>query len=248
MDDSFIFLKDRRKGDLKIMAKLIGIFILLFTTKFLAGQETLFVDYSQIKQNIESKKSEFYYPVLLERFNAFDSTLTSKDYMHIYYGFAYQDAYLNMRPDEAILSELLESENFEKLTTECEKILQVNPVSLKANDFLGYALFETGKPEAEWQKYQNRYRAIRRAIASSGDGQSCETALKVIYVSDEYNMLYTYFDVEKIHSRRLVSQSGLCDYFEIEPTQYLQSKEVYFDISVSLLRTQELFDKKATVK
>ncbi len=230
------------------MVRLIGTVILLFTTKFLLGQEDLLVDYSIIKQNIQNKNSAFYYPALLERFNAFDSTLTTEDYMHIYYGFAYQDAYLNNQPDEAILTKLMESENFEKLIVECEKILRVNPVSLKANDFMGYALFETGSPEAEWRKYQNRYRAIRRVIATSGDGRSCETALKVIYVSDEYNMLHTYFDVEKIYSRRLVSQSGLCDYFEIEPTQYLQSKEVYFDISVSLLRTQELFDKKATIK
>src|SRR5690606_25506794 len=104
MDDSFIFLKDRRKRYLKIMARLIGIFILVFTTKFLVGQEALLVDYSQIKQNIQNKNSAFYYPALLERFNAFDSTLTTKDYMHIYYGFAYQDAYLNRQPDEAILS------------------------------------------------------------------------------------------------------------------------------------------------
>lgn len=213
--------------------------------KFLAGQEALLVDYSKIKQNIQNKSSAFYYPALLERFNAFDSTLTTEDYMHIYYGFVYQDAYLNSRPDEAILSKLMESEDFEKLIVECEKILQVNPVSLKANDFMAYALFETGKLETKWQKYQNRYRAIRRVIATSGDGRSCETALKVIYVSDEYNMLHTYFDVEKIHSQRLV---GLCDRFEVEPSQYLQSKEIYFDVSVSLLKTQEIMDKKGSIK
>jgi len=140
---------------------------------------------------------------------------------------------------------MMESEDFEKLIVECEKILRVNPVSLKANDFMGYALFETGNPEVKWRKYQNRYRAIRRVIATSGDGRSCETALKVIYVSDEYNMLHTYFDIEKIHSQRLI---GLCDRFEVEPTQYLQSKEIYFDISVSLLRTQELMDNKGNIK
>ena len=70
-------------------------------------------------------------------------------------------------------------------------------------------------------------------------------ALKVIYVSDEYNMLHTYFDVEKIHSQQLV---GLCDHFKVEPSQYLQSTEIYFDISLSLMRTQQLMDKKETVK
>ena len=223
------------------MARPIGILILLFITQFVAGQETLVVDYSQIKKNIENRNSQFYYPTLLDRFNTFDNTLTSEDYMHIYYGFVYQDTYIKNRPDETILSKLMESEDYEKLIVECEKMLLVNPVSLKANDFMAYALFETGKPETEWQKYQNRYRAIRRVIATSGDGRSCETALKVIYVSDEFNMLHTYFDIEKIHSQQLV---GLCDHFEVEPTQYLQMKEIYFDISISLLRTQELMNKK----
>lgn len=125
---------------LKRMVRPIGTVILLFTTKFLLGQEDLLVNYSKIKQNIQNKSSAFYYPALLERFNDFASTLTAKDYMHIYYGFAYQDAYLNNRPDEAILSKLMESEDFEKLIVECKKILRVNPVSLKANDFMGYAI------------------------------------------------------------------------------------------------------------
>ena len=227
------------------MARLIGTFILVFAMKFLTGQEALLVDYSQIKQNIQNKNSAFYYPALLERFNSFDNTLTSEDYMHIYYGFAYQDTYIKNRPDETILAKLSESEDFEKLIVECEKVLRINPVSLNANDLMGYALFKTGRPEAEWQKHQNRYRAIRRVIATSGDGRSCETALKVIYVSDEYNMLHTYFDVEKIHSQQLV---GLCDHFKVEPSQYLKSTEIYFDVSVSLLRTQELMDRKETVK
>jgi len=227
------------------MTKLIGIFFLFFAAKCLVGQETLKVDYSQIKQSIQNENSGFYYPTLLERFNAFDSTLTSEDYMYIYYGFAYQDTYLKKRPDETILSKLSESEDFKKLIVECEKVLEINPVSLDANDFMGYALFKTDRPEAEWLKYQNRYRAIRKVIATSGDGLSCETALKVIYVSDEYNMLHTYFDVEKIHSQQL---AGLCDHFKVEPSQYLKSTEIYFDVSVSLLRTQELMDKKETLK
>ena len=203
----------------------------------LKAQEGLKIDYSEIKAKVEDKNSSTYYPILLQRFNDFDSTLTIDDYALIYYGFSFQDAYLKNQPDERALNKLQKEENYEDLILEAKKILSVNPVSLKANDCLIDALQETGRPETEWKKYQDRFRAIRRVIASSGNGMSCESAYKVIYVSDEYNMIYTYFDVEKVHSQKL---SGLCDQFEVDPTEYLNSKVVFFDISRKLLRQEEL--------
>lgn len=203
----------------------------------LKAQEGLKIDYSEIKAKVEDKKSNSYYPKLLKRFNDFDSTLTIDDYALIYYGFSFQDDYLKNQPDERALNKLQKEENYEGLILEAKKILSVNPVSLKANDCLIDALQETGRPETEWKKYQDRFRAIRRVIASSGNGLSCESAFKVIYVSDEYNMLYTYYDVEKVHSQKL---SGLCDRFEVDPTEYLNSKVVFFDISRQLIRKEEL--------
>lgn len=203
----------------------------------LKAQEGLKIDYSEIKAKVEDKNSSTYYPILLQRFNDFDSTLTIDDYALIYYGFSFQDAYLKNQPDENALEKLKNDKNYKQLKLESEKILAVNPVSITANNFMSYALFKSGSPENEWKKYQNRYRAIRKVIAYSGDGLSCQSAFKVIYVSDEYNMLYTYYDVEKVHSQKL---SGLCDRFEVDPTEYLPSKVVFFDISRKLIRKEEL--------
>ena len=130
-----------------------------------------------------------------------------------------------------------QQEKYDELISMCEKILKLNPVSLKANDLMAYSLYKTDKSETEWKKYQNRYRTLRKVIAYSGDGLSCETAFKVIFVSDEYNMLYTYFDIEKVHKQTLVGQ---CDKFEITPSKYFQSNQVFFDISRKLLRTEKL--------
>ena len=205
-------------------------------TTILFGQD-LKIDYSEIKAKVEDKNSSTYYPKLLQRFNDFDSTLTTEDYALIYYGFSFQDAYLKNQPDERALNKLQKEGNYEGLILESKKILAVNPVSLTANDCLTYVLLKTGHPETEWKKYQDRFRAIRRVIASSGNGLTCESAYKVIYVSDEYNMIYTYFNVEKVHSQKL---SGLCDKFEVDPTEYLSSKVVFFDISRKLLRQEQL--------
>lgn len=206
-------------------------------TTIVFGQGILKIDYSEIKAKVQDKNSSSYYPKLLQRFNDFDSTLTTEDYALIYYGFSFQDDYLKNQPDERALNKLQKEENYEGQILESKKILAVNPVSLTANDCMAYALFKTGHPETEWKKYQNRFRAIRRVIATSGNGMTCESAYKVIYVSDEYNMVYTYFNVETVHAQKL---SGLCDRFEVDPTEYLPSKVVFFDISRKLLRQEEL--------
>ena len=136
---------------------------------------------------------------------------------------------------------MTKAKDYKAIVKECEKILKLNPVSLKANNEMGYALYKLEKPEAEWKKYQNRYRAIRKVIVYSGDGLSEETAFKVIYVEDEYNMLYSYFETAKIHEQELI---GLCDKFIIEPSKYYKSSKIYFDISRKLLRNNEILTNK----
>lgn len=205
------------------------------------GQDELVINYESIKEQIANKDGESYYPNLLKRFNEFDSTLTLKDYSLIYYGFSFQDNYLNNQPTETVLKDLLKTNDYEKIVSECQNILDKNPVSLLATNKMGYALFKMKKPEKEWKKYQNRYRAIRKVIVYSGNGLSAETAFKVIYVSDEYDILYDYFEIPKIHNQSLV---GSCDKFEVDPSEYYKVKEVYFDISRKLIRYQELMDKK----
>ncbi|TDQ78312.1 DUF4919 domain-containing protein [Sphingobacterium yanglingense] len=212
----------------------------LFSTRLLVAQVMLKVDYKEIERRIQDKNKDSHYPKLLKRYNAFDKTLTPEEYMLIYYGFSFQNTYLSAQNADGKLAEIAKSKDYKKLIAECERVLQINPVSLSANNLMAMALFESKKTE-EGLKYQNRYRAIRKTIATSGDGRSCETALKVIFIADEYNMLYSYFDVEKIHGQKLV---GLCDYFEVDPTQYLQAKDIYFDISRKLIATQKRLEGK----
>ena len=205
------------------------------------SQDEMVINYDDIKSKIQDSKSENFYPNLLKRFNDFDLTLTNYENALIYYGFSFQEDYLKNRPSEVNLNKLKGSENFEGLAKECLKILEVNPVSLEANNSLGYSLFKLGKPEADWKKYQKRYRDIRKVIALSGNGLSCDTAFKVIYVSDEYNMIYSYFELNSNKRQKMV---GLCDYFVNEPSEYYKATEIYFDASRSLLRHEEIINKK----
>jgi hypothetical protein len=205
------------------------------------GQSELDINYDTIKAKIEKPESDNYYPKLLKRFNEFDSTLTLQDHSLIYYGFSFQEDYLKNKPDEKHLEDLLESNDYEDIIIECQKILAKNPVSLLANNKMGYALFKLKKPESDWKKYQYRYRTIRKVIVYSGNGLSPESAFKVIYVSDEYDILYDYFEIPKIHKQTL---EGMCDKFDIDPSDYYKVKIVYFDTSRELIRRQQLIDNK----
>lgn len=223
------------------MKRSILILICICLIDPIRGQNELEIRYDKIKEVVDNPESDYFYPKLLKRYNDFDNTLTLHDYSLIYYGFSFHEDYLKNQPKESILNDLLENEEYEKLIIECQKILDKNPVSLEANNTMGLALFKLNKPESEWAKYQNRFRSIRKVIVYSGDGLSPETAFKVIYISDEYNILYDYFEIPKIRSQSLV---GLCDKFVVEPSDYYKAKEVYFDISQKLLRQQQLTDKK----
>lgn len=215
-----------------------GIFLFLFVQTGFA-QEELTIDYKEIKAEIENENAASFYPKLLNRFNEFDTSLSLREYALIYYGFSFQEDYLKNQPDEKQLDILLEENDFESLVVECKKILNKNPVSLSANDKMGYALFKLGKPEKEWGNYQTRYRQIRNAIVYSGDGLTPVSAFKVIYVSDEYHIMCDYFDIPAIHSQSLV---GLCDRFVVEKSDHYQAGAIYFDISRKLIRQEDLLN------
>jgi tetratricopeptide (TPR) repeat protein len=223
------------------LKNLLLTFILFGYIHLSFGQNELDISYDSIKAQIENKDSDSYYPKLLEKYQSFDSSLTLYDYALIYYGFTFQKDYIINKPNEETLKKAIESENFKDAVKECELILNKNPVSLLAINYLGFALFKLKEPESAWRKYQDRYRTLRKVIVYSGDGSSPETAFKVIYVTDEYNILNDYFEISKIHDRTLV---GLCDKFIVDPSDYYLSNEVFFDISRKLIRQQEILDQK----
>src|SRR6476619_1115809 len=97
------------------------------------------------------------------------------------------------------------------------------------------------RPPTEWLNYQKRYKKLRDAIIKSGNGLSPNTAIKVIYASDERIILKDYFGVPNIHEQ---SSVGSCDKFIVEPSEKYKSEEIYFDISRKLKRQEELLHKK----
>jgi tetratricopeptide (TPR) repeat protein len=223
------------------MKKLLLGILLTFILSTSQGQDQLKIEYEAIKQVVSDQANEYYYPKLLNRYNEFDPSLTLQEYALLYYGFAFQEAYLKNQLNETKLTHLEKQQDYTAVIEECEKILALDPVSLKANNSMGRALYKLGKPEFDWKKYQTRYRTLRKVIVYSGNGTSPETAFKVIYISDEYNIIHDYFEIPQIIKQSLVEGY---DQFEVAPSQYFKASKIYFDISLKLNRQNSLLSGK----
>jgi hypothetical protein len=194
------------------------------------------VDMAGIKAQVSDSGSVYFYPKLLKRYVELDTTLTELEYRLVYYGYAFQENYVRNEPDLTRLGELVKAGDHKGVIREAAAVLKKNPFVLQANNAMGYALFSTEKEKGEWTKYRDRYFALRRTIAYSGDGLSAETAFVVLYAEDEYEMMYDYFKIPRIHKQTC------CDVFEIQESDRFRASKIYFDISPSLMRQQQILE------
>lgn len=175
------------------MMKKIKLLILVVfcTTNFLFGQKISNIDFDLIKSQVKDSTSSFYYPVLIQRFLQFDTTLTEQEFCYIYYGnvFAdYYDPYGTGENEEKFL-EIYEQEKFLEAIPFGEKTLIENPVNLKILLKMLTCYYSLADSTTT-KKYANLYFGLLDEIFKSGDGKSIETAYVVNKVNDEYQMLF----------------------------------------------------------
>ncbi len=198
------------------------------------------VDRNEIKKEVEDTGAATYYPRLLSRFKAFDSSLTNNDYRLLYYGFVFQDTYAGDGDDRKTeIKAALKNNDFDKASCLSDSVLDTNPVSLSANYSKALSLYLKNKADTVFKRYGNRYRHLLEAIVSSGDGLACKTAFKTICVNDEYEVIYNYFQVEAVSGQALLYP---CDKISLKPSVYFRESEMYFDTSESMMHLDNLFN------
>jgi hypothetical protein len=217
--------------------KKILLFVLFINWIHLYSQETKIEapDYKKIESEIKEKTSEFYYPKLVDKFNAADTTMTLKEKRHLYYGFTFQKKYSpysiskqseKLRP--LIAKEKLSNKDYEEIIKLSDLILNDNPFDLRTLNYKTHCLKQLNK-ETELEKVIIKMNIIMDALMSSGDGISKETAFYVINTSNEYdllNMLGFSFGGEQ-------SLIEHYDYLKLDENQY-NIPGFYFDVSPSL--------------
>ncbi len=207
------------------------------------GQETPFtpVDRERVRKAVTDSLAPTYYPKLLDRFNAFDTSLTLDEYRMLYYGYVFQGAY-SAFPDEKKkeIIQAINDKDFERSADISDSLLDECPISLTGNYYKGLSLFYAYPDKTDYTLYRSRFIQLIAAILSSGNGLTTKTAFKTIFVADEYQIIYTHFKIEQFISQSLI---GHCDLLTITPSAAWPHKEIYFDTSESLRKETELFGK-----
>ncbi len=154
------------------------------------GYEKL--DWDYVEESVKSINSNHYYPALIERFNAGDSTLGVEEYRALYYGYTFQDKYLPLNDnDEAFavmeyLAHNMDSLDNEKINFVCDaakNALKNEPFNLKMLNVLCFCYAKT-KNTTELQKYRYKVNGIIEAIISTGSGVDKDSPFVAIYRRD----------------------------------------------------------------
>ncbi|WP_298368651.1 DUF4919 domain-containing protein [uncultured Lutibacter sp.] len=192
-------------------------------------------NYKKIERMIKKENSDFYYPKLVAKFNAADTTLTLQEKRLLYYGFSFQKNYSpfeNSTFKDSLKTVLSKSRltnlDYSSVVKYADSILVEFPFNFQA---LNYKLiaFKSLQNKNEFIKTIIQMRTIIDAITSSGDGKTEETAIYVVNVSHEYLTLSA-LGLKFSGEQSLINHY---DYLSVAENPK-GIKGLYFDISPSL--------------
>jgi hypothetical protein len=170
-------------------------FILLTNVVFCQNHSIQKPDYLSIKKAIQDSSSKFYYPRLMERMASFDSTLNREEYRHLYYGYLYHpdfEPYMTTLNDEKLVAlykrKDLKEIDYEKIIALASRLIASFPFDLQTVHILSNTYKLKGNLDMV-KKLNERYFGILGAIYSSGDGKSKETAIHIIAINNENEIL-----------------------------------------------------------
>lgn len=152
-------------------------------------------DMEEIQMLINDSSSPLYYPVLMERYLANDTTLNLAEYRCLYLGYSFQEDYNPYRVVEHTdkLKELYANAEYNQSV--CDSIIKYArlaiddfPFDLRQMNMLVYAYRCKGDKERE-ALWSYKLKSIVDAILSTGDGQTQESAWYVIYPAHEYDII-----------------------------------------------------------
>lgn len=190
------------------------------------------IDFDSIKAETTNKNSSRYYPALVKRFQAADTTLIRQDFTYLYYGQVYTDQYApyGAGKEEDFLKYYKE-EHYEKAIQVGEKLVAASPLNLNLLFKLLVCYHQLGN-KAGAQRYARQYFPIINAILASGDGQDIPTAYVVAVVHDEYEVMKELH--LSVNAQALVGHTDVLTAVPIDeankPTGE-PARKLYFDIT-----------------
>ena len=154
-------------------------------------------DMAKIKAASTDPSSRYYFPRLMDKFFENDSTMTAEQYRYFYYGAMFQEDYDPYRPSPFeqevkllgptyLKRDHLTQSECKRIISTAEKVLGDNPLDLRQLNYMVYAYKALGKVNIAniWASKLNN---LLLTIASSGTGDSAESAWVVVYQAHEYD-------------------------------------------------------------
>ncbi len=198
-------------------------------------------NYKKIEKKIAKEGSEFYYPTLMERFIACDTTMTLEQKRCLYYGYIYQDTYSPYGDSDysdsirvILKKEELDISDYEQILVFGDSVLKNNPFDLNTLNYVLYC-HDFLQNFSKVDQTMVKFKIVMDAIFSSGTGESEKNPYYVILVSHEYVLLNILG--YKVKGQSLV---GTCDYMEVAKNKD-NIKGIYFDVSPSLNFLDNMF-------
>jgi len=160
------------------------------------SQEVVAPNYREIRTTIQNSKSPNYYPLLMRLYLQNDTTLTLEQYRCLYYGFTLQEDFVPYQKEREMLfeirRELVKTNGAKSTCSEAIKVaqsaLEDDPFDLLAISTLSFSYLQL-KDSMSYALWNNKQEALLDAIVSSGDGDDVESAIHVINLEHEYEVL-----------------------------------------------------------
>lgn len=200
------------------LAIVIAIISMMLASTY--AQEIEAPNYAHIHHTISNSKSPNYYPMLMSKYIANDTTLSLEQYRHLYYGFSLQEDFVPYQKNSSQLLEIRQQLTQSKGNAElCPKAIEIakscldnNPFDIPAIATIAIAYLQMGDT-LSYSLWNTKQEGLLDAIISSGDGGSPESAFHVINIEHEYEV------VQRLGL--VVEKDSICS----EDIEYLKVKE-----------------------
>ena len=190
-------------------------------------------DYNAIRKHVFDNTTEYFYPKLFNRYLQGDTTLNLDHFRHLYYGYTLQLSYVPYKESKYQDKMFVYLKKGTLTTAELNEFIKLAELNLKDLPFdirtLNILSFSY-KQKNEILKSQIaefKKEAIIKAIFSTGNGLTEQTAFYVIDPAQEYDILNE-LGLKFGGSSDLTN--SLCDYLIVQPNEQ-NIRGYYFDIS-----------------